>query len=406
MKFKSYLKTLAEKAVHRVKSSHPSFSAHSFRPGNDQCTLNYGEPEFNYQLSDGYHIPVYRQYRYSVKKCWLLTDEIVTMNQLRVRKQLLSCESREFASFVGSRSLLAYPEKFRELLITIVKNRPSLFESASIERDCTNPIPLFNYKTEIAQIKYFEDHHEKVLDKISRCSFGKLMPGDKILEIGFTSGGHSLFAWEKKGLKIYGLDNLYGNQRESESSTNNASLLKTAIQSAASLKFGDITKLTPFEDNYFDCIYSTSVLEHIVDLVSAFNEMHRLLKPGGLLIHAYHPYHSYNGGHGIATADAPWGHLLMSKGQYIKYVQDLRPYESNVAKYWLNGCLFPEYSMSFMQQCVLNANFKIVEWKQFKASDKIVSLLTNSILKRCLKINPEISVQEILSTMVFFIAEK
>ncbi|HKD86119.1 MAG TPA: class I SAM-dependent methyltransferase [Terriglobales bacterium] len=46
---------------------------------------------------------------------------------------------------------------------------------------------------------------------------------------------------------------------------------------------GDLTR-TPFTDGFFDAITCLSVIEHGVPLAGYFREMHRLLKPGGLLI--------------------------------------------------------------------------------------------------------------------------
>ena len=46
---------------------------------------------------------------------------------------------------------------------------------------------------------------------------------------------------------------------------------------------GDLTR-TPFADGFFDAITCLSVIEHGVPLSDYFREMHRLLKPGGLLI--------------------------------------------------------------------------------------------------------------------------
>lgn len=45
----------------------------------------------------------------------------------------------------------------------------------------------------------------------------------------------------------------------------------------------DITS-TPYPDNYFDAVTSLSVIEHGVDINRFFDEMHRVIKPGGKLI--------------------------------------------------------------------------------------------------------------------------
>ena len=41
----------------------------------------------------------------------------------------------------------------------------------------------------------------------------------------------------------------------------------------------------PFESHLFDVIYSSNVLEHVVDLEKLQSEMSRVLKPGGIAIH-------------------------------------------------------------------------------------------------------------------------
>jgi 2-polyprenyl-3-methyl-5-hydroxy-6-metoxy-1,4-benzoquinol methylase len=46
---------------------------------------------------------------------------------------------------------------------------------------------------------------------------------------------------------------------------------------------GDITRLD-FDDNYFDQICAFEVIEHIKNYREAIGELHRVLKPGGLLI--------------------------------------------------------------------------------------------------------------------------
>jgi SAM-dependent methyltransferase len=43
----------------------------------------------------------------------------------------------------------------------------------------------------------------------------------------------------------------------------------------------------PFIDGQFDCVISTQVLEHVMDLESTFREIHRVLKPGGISLHTF-----------------------------------------------------------------------------------------------------------------------
>jgi SAM-dependent methyltransferase len=57
--------------------------------------------------------------------------------------------------------------------------------------------------------------------------------------------------------------------------------------------FGDVEGMVvadaadlPFEDDSFDLIFSSNVLEHVEQLDEAFSEMKRVLAPGGIMIHS------------------------------------------------------------------------------------------------------------------------
>ena len=75
-------------------------------------------------------------------------------------------------------------------------------------------------------------------------------------------------------LFVYGYRNLYGI---------NLSFTDPARRGPIRYLPGDITR-APFPDEFFDAITCLSVIEHGIPLESYFREMHRLLKPGGLLI--------------------------------------------------------------------------------------------------------------------------
>jgi SAM-dependent methyltransferase len=75
-------------------------------------------------------------------------------------------------------------------------------------------------------------------------------------------------------LFVYGYRNLYGI---------NLSFTDPARRGPIRYLPGDITR-APFPDEFFDAITCLSVIEHGVPRESYFREMHRLLKPGGVLI--------------------------------------------------------------------------------------------------------------------------
>jgi SAM-dependent methyltransferase len=94
-------------------------------------------------------------------------------------------------------------------------------------------------------------------------------PAARILDAGAEFYSNVLPA-----LFLYGYRELYGI---------NLAFTDPARRGPIRYQPGDITH-APFADGFFDAITCMSVIEHGVPLDAYFREMHRLLKPGGLLI--------------------------------------------------------------------------------------------------------------------------
>lgn len=62
------------------------------------------------------------------------------------------------------------------------------------------------------------------------------------------------------------------------------------------LLFGDAAEL-PFADHSFDAIFSVATFEHILQLPRALREMHRVLRPGGIVYANFGPLWSSGKGH-------------------------------------------------------------------------------------------------------------
>jgi len=99
------------------------------------------------------------------------------------------------------------------------------------------------------------------------------------------------------------------------------------LHSGAQLLKGDIRK-TAFEDCSFDLIISFSAFEHIQNLDLALKEMHRILKPDGLLYSIHGPLWSASYGHhlwlpGMSYWDIilpPYCHLLMLEQELARWL--------------------------------------------------------------------------------------
>ena len=101
------------------------------------------------------------------------------------------------------------------------------------------------------------------------CKRFDLKDNQKLLELG-CGRGDFLNEFKKKNLQVYGVD---------------LSNYSQSFFSELNFKKVDLSKdKLPFEDNFFDVIYSKSFIEHFYYPDIIFKEAYRVLKPGGQII--------------------------------------------------------------------------------------------------------------------------
>ena len=114
---------------------------------------------------------------------------------------------------------------------------------------------------------------QKTISQINKfCSQKK---GDFFLELGC---GPAFYCQEyiKKGMNVVGIDFSFTALRGAEKLFKKSKLLNFLLVG------GDVCKM-PFKDNSFDLIYGGGVIEHFKDTKSAIKEIHRVLKPDGIV---------------------------------------------------------------------------------------------------------------------------
>lgn len=108
----------------------------------------------------------------------------------------------------------------------------------------------------------------------------ELLPGDRVLDLGCGEGRHVISAYLEPCVEAVGVDLSLDDLKATR-----AKFLDFAAgcDSGSSFTLASANALSlPFDDNSFDKVICSEVLEHIPDYRGALREIDRVLKPGGL----------------------------------------------------------------------------------------------------------------------------
>jgi SAM-dependent methyltransferase len=155
----------------------------------------------------------------------------------------------------------------------------------------------------------------------------------EILEIGCGDGLNSLLLALKGVRRVVGVDlNLKLNWRDEQGDSvrrlvagviraagTNKTLDQCLRDFPVSLLEMDATSLK-FPDGSFDLLFSRSVLEHIHPLEKLFDEIGRVLRPGGIVYHEIDPFFWLRGCHKRGLVDIPWAHARLTTTEYHRFV--------------------------------------------------------------------------------------
>jgi len=134
----------------------------------------------------------------------------------------------------------------------------------------------------------------------------------KILDYG-CGAAELVEIGDQEGLSIYGADVFYeGNNRREI--VRDKGLLGTKVKE---IEDGKI----PFADDYFDIVFSNTVLEHVDSLESVIDEIARVLKPGGMVLNIFPSFDVWWEGH----CGIPFLHRFSRNSKYrVWYAYILR----------------------------------------------------------------------------------
>jgi len=109
----------------------------------------------------------------------------------------------------------------------------------------------------------------------------KLSSGDRLLDVGCGEGRHTIEAYLAADIEAIEVD-LSGKDISVEKEKAKAFVDPVNKNKYIEFKTENALKL-PFEDNYFEKVVCSEVLEHIPDFKGVLAEINRVLKPDGVL---------------------------------------------------------------------------------------------------------------------------
>lgn len=404
MKFK--LSKVANKLLHSFPEVYSKVDVKSYfdkiSHRYPEAALKKFEYESSYQTNSGTEIPVYKHYRYSIKPGWKYYGPLAALDQLNALGLLDNRAQSFLSSTVGYRTLTKPLDEAYQVLNKYLNKHADLFLSLEIPVLDKRPLKPTSREIDLSLKKTIKNHKRflKIARRTTEFSSGN--KPSKILEIGYTSGGESIIAFEKMGFDAHAIDYFFN---DSVQQSTRHEYIKKLTKSNVTFHVGDISKETPFKDETFDIIYSKSVIEHILDVKSAFKEMFRILKKGGVIIHNYGSFQMPGGGHSLGILDSPWAHIRLDESEYYDYIRKMRPYEADIAIDWIQNALKPRDTFSTIQKAVVEAGFTIEHWSNARVKDHY-KYLSHDVLEGAFNNVPGLTLEDLISKGILFVGGK
>lgn len=252
-------------------------------------------------------------------------------------------------------------------------------------------------------------------------TFGISIAGKDVLEVGAYDGVTSYTLAGAGAGSVTGIDiaayyirqtpDEEVNQQSLESKNAELEAVRNAYRDAAGRTPGervrfiedDICTSTMASDS-LDMVFSWEVMEHVTDPASAFAEMYRMLRPGGVVFHEYNPFFSIDGGHSLCTLDFLWGHARLSDEDFSRYLDENRPDEKELALSFYRNNL-NRMTLSGLVRYIAEAGFSmlsVLPWPR----RKYLELLDRGTLAQCVRVYPEATVTDLVSPVVWILSQK
>ena len=137
-------------------------------------------------------------------------------------------------------------------------------------------------------------------------------PGARILDFG-CGAGRMVFRLRELGFDAYGFDIHDYVAYRSDDDRQWFRFSQSTSRDTSAFTIDADRYAVPFEDDFFDVVHSTSVIEHVLDIRPMMRECARVLRPDGVSIHFYPPKYQL-----------VEPHLYVPLASFVQYKQWLR----------------------------------------------------------------------------------
>ena len=157
-------------------------------------------------------------------------------------------------------------------------------------------------------------------------------------------------------------------------------------------------------ENSYDFLYCKAI-EHIHDWSLLFEQAYKNSSSDALFYLKHKSFFSYLGAHRYALTGLPWGHLRMKDMIYDNYIDKIFPERStNIKDFYYKGLAYPRVTIGNMIKIASQNGWKLgaVEYERSKHVDSFQNILfrNNSVIYDEIKINYDVSVEELLSGLI------
>lgn len=281
--------------------------------------------------------------------------------------------------------------------------------------------------------KSFNKSPEKIKNIVQngKIAVKRLMPivelyltdikNSRILEIGCNAGGttfafgqitsNEVIGTEFSGYKIESLDNstkieVSDLKEVNDNITELRNLVKDRfhnIKSNVTFVDDDICN-SRLKNSSFDLICSWDVLEHIINPLDAFKNIHNLLNENGIAIHEYNPFFSLSGGHSACTIDFPWGNVLLNSNDFKRFNEEKQPSRLKTSlSFYKTG--LNRMTISDLERYCNESQLEIISLIKFP-KEQHIRMLNKNILELC-KINyPSLRIDDLITPKVIVIMKR